>query len=117
MKRPSRRTRLSDTTMLKNGRPLEPPRESRMTTMIYPWVVRRTQKRPVHSVLSALRHATWPPGQRHAEKPTIIARSYFFYTRPTRELLHDHHPPEPRPRYRRNHSHLRPSRPARDGHL
>jgi hypothetical protein len=23
---------------LKNGRPLEPPRESRMTTMIYPWV-------------------------------------------------------------------------------
>jgi hypothetical protein len=27
---------LSDTTMLKNGRPLEPPRESRMTTMIYP---------------------------------------------------------------------------------
>src|SRR4051794_3573861 len=82
MKRPSRRTRLSDTTMLKNGRPLEPPRESRMTTMIYPWVVRRTQKRPVHSVLSALRHATWPPGQRHAEKPTIIARSYFFYARP-----------------------------------
>jgi hypothetical protein len=27
--------------MLKNGRPLEPPRESRMTTMIYPWVVQQ----------------------------------------------------------------------------
>src|SRR5689334_17342359 len=36
MKRPSRRVRLSATTMLKNGRALAPPRESRMTTMIYP---------------------------------------------------------------------------------
>src|SRR6478609_7602476 len=38
MKRPSRRVRLSATTILKNGRAFAPPRESRMTTMIYPWV-------------------------------------------------------------------------------
>src|SRR5665647_456642 len=36
MKRPSRRVRLSATTILKNGRALAPPRASRMTTMIYP---------------------------------------------------------------------------------
>src|SRR5659263_69735 len=36
MKRPSRRVRLSATTILKNGRAFAPPRASRMTTMIYP---------------------------------------------------------------------------------
>jgi hypothetical protein len=33
--------------------------------MFDPWVVNFFQR---------LRHAQWPPGQRHAEKPLIIAR-------------------------------------------
>src|SRR5689334_18130602 len=74
MKRPSRRTRLSATTMLKNGRALAPPRESRMTTMIYPSGGRDCSRQD----LSTLRHATWPPGQRHAEKPSIISFSPFM---------------------------------------
>ena len=51
--------------MLKNGRALEPPRESRMTTIVNPsggWGIPAFETR------------ARPPGQRHAEKPSIIAR-------------------------------------------
>src|SRR5258706_1501627 len=72
MNAPSRRWRLSATTMLKKGRALAPPRESRMTTMIYPRVVGRRRKSPPEISIPASRHALWPPGQRHAGKPVII---------------------------------------------
>jgi hypothetical protein len=52
---------LSATTMLKNGRALEPPRERRMTTMIYPRVVLGKQKLPSHKFFQRLRHATGHP--------------------------------------------------------
>jgi hypothetical protein len=47
--------------MLKNGRALEPPRERRMTTMIYPRVVSGKQKLPSHKFFQRLRHATGHP--------------------------------------------------------
>src|SRR3954468_9413417 len=98
MKAPSRRGRLSATTMLKNGRALAPPRESRMTTIacILGWVGATS----VETRAVATRPATrWE------------ACDYSLF------ILHERHPAEPRVRQPRHHGHLRPPRAEQHRHF
>src|SRR5260370_560678 len=63
-------------------------------------------------VLRRLRHATWPPGQRHAVKPAIISNFPFHpyhSLKPGRPSRPHHLPPPPHPTH--------PLRPAPLGHL
>ncbi len=65
--------------MLKKGRALAPPRESRMTTMIYPLGVDPGYKAPewvdvnLGSISFSVETRAVATGPAHAEKPTIIA--------------------------------------------
>jgi hypothetical protein len=49
--------------MLKNGRDLEPPRERRMTTMIYPRVEQVLEPQAPLKFSQRLRHATGHPAR------------------------------------------------------
>src|SRR6476661_9915192 len=51
-----------------------------MTTMIYPSGGWGRARRARIQCSSGVETRDWPPGQRHAEKPTIITSSHFMLT-------------------------------------
>src|SRR3954471_11725945 len=71
MKRPSRRSRESATTMLKKGRFFAPPRASRMTTIVSTSMTGRIPRKTAHYKLEAslAPHAPNPDPPEHRRRP------------------------------------------------